>query len=155
MYRSIIVPVDIAQPSSWRFALPQALALAEPGGARVALVTVVRELKAMFEGVYFPFQLEQLAGDAERKLAAIAAEAGGAAPGTGAGTGAGGVEIAREVRFGSIGHEVLACAAERRADLIVMESHRPEMLDYLIGPNAAHVAQNAPCSVFVLRSHGG
>jgi universal stress protein F len=32
-----------------------------------------------------------------------------------------------------------------------MASHRPEMRDYLIGPNAAHVAQHASCSVLVLR----
>lgn len=146
MFRSIIVPVDVAQPSSWRFALPQALALAAPKeGSRLVLLTVVRELKAMFEGVYFPFQLERLAEDAERRLAAIATEAGGPTPGT--------ATIEREVRFGSIGHEILACAAERQAGLIVMESHRPEMLDYVIGPNAAHVAQNARCSVFVLRSY--
>jgi nucleotide-binding universal stress UspA family protein len=34
---------------------------------------------------------------------------------------------------------------------ILMASHRPEVKDYLIGPNAAHVAQHADCSVLVLR----
>ena len=57
-----------------------------------------------------------------------------------------------EVRFGSIGHEILATARERKTDLIVMASHRPEVLDYLIGPNAAYVAQHAACSVLVLRT---
>jgi nucleotide-binding universal stress UspA family protein len=59
--------------------------------------------------------------------------------------------MTEEVRFGSIGHEILGAARERRADLIVMASHRPEMKDYFIGPNAAYVAQHAFCSVLVLR----
>jgi len=46
----------------------------------------------------------------------------------------------------------LTTAHEQRADLIVMASHRPELKDYLIGPNAAYVAQHAFCSVLVLRA---
>ncbi|MEX0759117.1 MAG: universal stress protein [Tistlia sp.] len=144
MFESIIVPVDVAHPSSWRFALPQAVALATPGRTRIAVMTVVRDLSAMFEGVHFAFQLEQLAQDAGRRLARLVESAPLAADGSAP-------AIEQEVRFGSIGHEILACAEERQADLIVMESHRPEMLDYVIGPNAAHVVQNARCSVFVLR----
>jgi len=140
MFRSILVPVDIAQESSWRFAIPEAIELARPGEARLTVMTVIRELKAMFEGVYFPQQLEQMAADARRQLAAVVYNFRAA-----------GIKIEQEVRFGSIGHEILAAAKERDADLIVMASHRPEMRDYLIGPNAAHVAQHAACSVLVLR----
>ena len=39
-----------------------------------------------------------------------------------------------------------------KADLIVMGSHRPELRDYLLGPNAARVVRHAPCSVVVVRS---
>jgi nucleotide-binding universal stress UspA family protein len=101
----------------------------------------VRELKAMFEGVYFDYQLERIVADARSKLAQIVAEHGGGRD----------ILIEEEVRFGSIAHEILAAAKARDADLIVMASHRPEMRDYLIGPNAAHVVQRAECSVLVLR----
>lgn len=46
---------------------------------------------------------------------------------------------------------VPADAAAPSGDFIVMQSHRPEMPDYLIGPNVAFVAMRAKCSVLVLR----
>lgn len=55
------------------------------------------------------------------------------------------------VRFGSIYHEVLAQAEEDKSDLIVVGCHRPDLADYLLGPNAARVVRHASCSVFVLR----
>ncbi len=35
--------------------------------------------------------------------------------------------------------------------MIVMASHRPEMSDYLLGPNAARVVRHARRSVSVIR----
>jgi nucleotide-binding universal stress UspA family protein len=104
------------------------------------VITVVRELSAMFEGVRFEFQLERLISDAREKLAQIVAEFE-----------THGLVVNQRVLFGSIGAEIRSAATEAGADLLVMASHRPEMRDYLIGPNAAYVAQNATCSVLVLR----
>lgn len=140
MFKSILVPVDLAHESSWRFALPEAVEIAKAGGKRLMVMTVVREKSAMFEVAYFPFQLDQMIAGARNKLAQIVYDFRSS-----------GVLIEQEVRSGSIVGEILACAKDRNIDLIVMASHRPEMLDHLIGPNAAYVAQNAPCSVMVLR----
>lgn len=140
MFKSILVPIDTEHKSSWEFAIPEALELARAGGAKVATMTVVRDVKAMMQAVRLPYQLEQMIDSARRALAAIVGEFQNA-----------GTEIEQEVRWGSIGREILAAAEGRKADLIVMASHRPEMLDYLIGPNAAHVAHHASCSVLVLR----
>jgi len=140
MFKSILIPIDIAHRSSWQFALPQAIELARNSGAVVTVITVVREMTSMFEGVYFQFQVEQLIEDARTKLSQIVSE-----------NPADGVSIRQEVRLGSIGHEILAAARAQGSDLIVMASHRPEMQDYLIGPNAAHVARHAECSVLILR----
>jgi nucleotide-binding universal stress UspA family protein len=140
MFKSILVPIDIAHRSSWQFALPQAIELAKAGGSALTVMTVVRDLKAMLEGVHLGYQLEQMVTEAEGKLAAVLDLYR-----------ADGVSIQVEVRTGSIAHEILAAARSHGADLILMASHRPEMRDYLIGPNAAHVVQHASCSVLVLR----
>jgi nucleotide-binding universal stress UspA family protein len=140
MFTSILVPIDVAHRSSWEFALPQALELAAGAGARVTALTVVRDLTLMLEGVHLPLQLERIVAEARTRLARIAAPFEGGA-----------VSIEQDVRVGSIVHEILAAAESRGVDLIVMASHRPEMRDYLIGPNAAAVAQRARCSVLVLR----
>lgn len=140
MFNSILVPVDIAHRSSWEHAVPQALELAAQSGGSVTVVAVVRNVELMFEGVHLPVQLEQILATAKARLVHIVAEY---APAAGS--------IEQEVRVGSVAREIIAAAKEHGADLILMASHRPEMRDYLIGPNAAHVAQHAPCSVLVLR----
>lgn len=140
MFKSILVPIDIAHESSWRFAVPEAVELARASGGRLTIVTIVRELSALFESAHLAFQLERMVSDARARLRTIIASIETA-----------GVPLSQDVKFGSIGPEILRAAAEQAADLIVMESHRPEMLDYVIGPNAAHVARHAICSVLVLR----
>ncbi len=47
--------------------------------------------------------------------------------------------------------EVLRAAERLGADLIVMAAHRPELSDYLIGPNSARVVRHARQSVLILR----
>jgi nucleotide-binding universal stress UspA family protein len=140
MFKSIIVPIDIAQPSSWKAALPKAIELARTSGGIVTVVTVVRDIRAMLEGVHFSFQVEIMMSKARDKLGKIVSGYRG-----------GNVALEEEVRFGSIGHEILETAREKKADLILMASHQPGLRDYLIGPNAAHVAHHANCSVLVLR----
>lgn len=139
MFRSILVPIDVAHPSSWVRAIPEALELAEKGQATVTVMTVIREMRAMFEGVHLTFQLEKMMADARQALAKVVVDHCERR------------DVVQRVHIGSISAEILAAAEEVKADLIVMASHRPEMLDYLIGPNAAYVAQHAPCSVLVVR----
>jgi nucleotide-binding universal stress UspA family protein len=55
------------------------------------------------------------------------------------------------VAAGKIYQQILHSAKEVGADLIVMGSHRPELSDYLLGPNAARVVRHAGCSVMVVR----
>lgn len=140
MFQSILVPIDVEHRSSWEFAIPEALELARPGRARLAVMTVVLDVQAMLRAVHLPYQLEGMVNAAQRSMAAIVKEYEGS-----------GIEIEQVVRFGSIGKEILNVAKDRDVDLIVMASHRPEMRDYLIGPNAAHVSRHATCSVLVLR----
>jgi len=140
VFKSILVPIDLAHQSSWQFAIPEAIKLAKAGQCKLTVMTVVREPQAMFEGVYLSFQLDQMVAEARSNLDKIVREFRTTE-----------IQIEQDVRFGSIGHEILAAARDRNVDLIVMASHRPEMLDYLIGPNAAHVARHAGCSVLILR----
>lgn len=142
MFKAILVPIDLAQESSWRSAIPEAMELAKASNGRLTAMTVVRDAKSIFEGIVLPFQLERMVADARKDLARIVEKFRTSA-----------MEIEQEVRFGSIAREILAAAKSRSCDLIVMASHRPEVLDYLIGPNAAHVAQHASCSVLVLRKY--
>jgi nucleotide-binding universal stress UspA family protein len=57
----------------------------------------------------------------------------------------------RIISEGKIYQEILRAADAVKADLIVMGSHRPELSDFLLGPNAARVVRHARCSVMVVR----
>lgn len=140
MFKSILVPVDILHKSSWQKAIPEAIAMTRAAHGKLVVLTVVRETTAMLGGVRTRLQLQNMLAEARGQLSTIVRKYSGT-----------GLKIAEDVRFGSIGHEILAVAKDRKVDLIIMASHRPEMLDYLIGANAAHVALHAPCSVLVLR----
>jgi nucleotide-binding universal stress UspA family protein len=56
-----------------------------------------------------------------------------------------------KVCYGTIYDQIIKATKEGGCDLIVMGSHRPELEDYLIGPNAARVMRHAKQSVFIVR----
>ena len=52
---------------------------------------------------------------------------------------------------GSIYETILKMAKKSDADLIIVAAGRPELSDYLLGPNAARVVRHADASVLVVR----
>ncbi|MFN3209777.1 MAG: universal stress protein [Roseovarius sp.] len=55
------------------------------------------------------------------------------------------------VTEGNIYDSVLRTADRIGADVIVVGAHRPELRDYLVGPNAARITRHANQSVMVIR----
>lgn len=141
MFKNILLPIDLNDRNSWQSALPKAVDLCRQHGAKLHVVTVVPDIFQGHVAPYFPEgyedELIQRTDEALRKL--IREQV----PDT--------VEAEDSVAHGSIYHEILAAAEKVGANLIVMASHRPEIRDYLIGPNAAKVVRHANCSVLVVR----
>jgi nucleotide-binding universal stress UspA family protein len=140
MYKTILVPIDLSEPSSWDKALPVAADLTRSYGAQLHAVTVIRNLDAIWKTQYSLSAYETMIADAEIRLAAVLSDA---VPHR--------LNPRSAVRHGSVYGEILQFARDIGADLIVMASHRPEMKDYLIGANAARVVRHAVCSVLVVR----
>ncbi|MCP5151852.1 MAG: universal stress protein [Ectothiorhodospiraceae bacterium] len=141
MFRSILVPIDLDQESSWQRALPVADRMAHDHGARLHALTVLPGFGMSLVGSYFPADFERRAHDTyaarlESLVQQHCREPGG---------------VTTHVRHGTIYAEILAAARELDCDLIVMASHRPALADYLLGPNAARVVRHADRSVFVVR----
>ena len=141
MYKNILLPVDLNHESSWQKSLPVALGLCGSFSAKLHVMTVVPDFGSAYVAGFFPADFEQKALD--QTQAALAKFVDGNVPD--------GVEIQRIVANGTVYEEVLSKAGEIGADLIVMASHRPELQDYLLGPNAARVVRHAPISVMVVR----
>ena len=141
MYRNILVPVDLSDKHSWRKALPTAVSLCETFEARLHVMTVVPSFGLPMVGQFFPDGYEaKLRQHAAKQLKEFAATQIADA-----------IPTRRIVSEGKIYQEILKAADVIKADLIVMGSHRPELSDYLLGPNAARVVRHAKCSVMVVR----
>lgn len=138
MYRRILVPVDLDQPSSWEKSLPTALALSRCFDATVTLATVVPDWRLMLEAQRSPFVFQEYVDIATSRLATLARSVTER-------------PVGHHVEVGGIYRGILAAAERFEADLIILSSHRPEMKDYLLGANASRVVRHAQCSVFVVR----
>lgn len=139
MYKNILVPIDVSDASSWRKAIPAAVELATQFGAKLIVMTVVRDIDAGLLS-YYPPACQWLHDNAVTKLKSVADQCVPPA-----------LNPTLLVADGSISREITRAAREHDVDLIVMASHRPEMKDYLIGPNAATVTRHANCSVLIVR----
>lgn len=141
MYKTILLAIDMNEPSSWEKALPVALEQAASGGGKLHIMTVVPDFGMAIVGSFFPAGYEKQAlEEAGKSLVDFIGEN---VPGE--------IEVAHSVGHGTIYKEVLATAERIGTDLIIMASHRPAQSDYLLGPNAARVVRHATCSVLVVR----
>ena len=52
---------------------------------------------------------------------------------------------------GTVYDQIIRVSNQMEIDAIIVGAHRPELRDYLIGPNSARVARHATQSVFVIR----
>jgi nucleotide-binding universal stress UspA family protein len=142
MYKRILLPIDLDQESSWLKALPVATEYCQIFGARLFLLTVVPEFGSGLIGSFFPPDFEEKAvAEARDRIEALARDK--LSPN---------IKVSCHVAQGPVYEEILSSARELKADLIVMASHRPELKDYLLGPNAARVVRHAAISVLVVRN---
>lgn len=141
MFRAILLSVDLNQPTSWAQALPVARKMARDHGAALHIVAVVPDVGMPIVSQALPKGFAQKAIDTSKKQLKTHAD----------GWDLDGIDLHLHVVQGTIYKEIIGSAKDLDVDLIVMASHRPELQDYLIGPNAARVVRHASCSVLVVR----
>lgn len=141
MVTSILLPVDLAHVEGARKAADLATQMAQTSNATVHVMTVLPDFGMSIVGSYFERDFEKKAlADMEAKLRAYCAE-----------TFPGGLNVLPHVAHGAIYDEIMRAADKLNCDTIIMSAHRPELKDYLLGPNAARVVRHAKQSVFVVR----
>lgn len=142
MFKTILLPIDLSSEASWTKALPTALEMMREKDAELHVVAVLPDFGMPIVEGYFKegYEEEALVGFG-RKLAEWVSKH---VPE--------GVTVHPHVLHGTIYAEILRAAKELSADMIVLASHRPELSDYLLGPNAARVVRHANQSVLVVRN---
>ena len=141
MFKDILLPNDLGDVESSRKAVSTALDLSRSEDTRLHLMCVVPGYSMSIVYQYFPKGFEEKSlTEATKQLNDFIANN---IPSE--------IESQAIVANGTVYEEILLTAKKVGCDLIVMASHRPELNDYLLGPNAARVVRHANCSVLVVR----
>ena len=134
MYKTILVPIDLAHPEICGKTLEIARRI---GGkqCRIATLYVAADIPGFVANELPEGLLQKQIENARAKLKALADEAGAES----------------KVVTGHPPVMILDYAKEIGADLIVIASHRPGLQDYFLGSTAARVVRHADCAVLVDR----
>ena len=138
MYKSIVIAVALFNKGATsRGLIEKANKLIDPGGS-ITLVHVMNEIPPYLAAAVTKEQLMSQRKAVREQLESLATRAKAKT-----------VDI--DLRGGRPSENVLACAKECGADLIIMASHQPGMSDYFIGSTASRVVRHSPISVLVSR----
>ncbi|WP_068111953.1 universal stress protein [Tropicimonas marinistellae] len=141
MYSSILVAIDLNDGAGAHRVAEVAFRLAKDHNAGLHIINVIPDFGMSIVGSYFSAdQTKKMVEDERRKFEAWAK-----------------AEVPDDIDYdltvikGHVYDNILKTAERIGADVIVLGSHKPELEDYLLGPNAARVVRHAKQSVFVVR----
>lgn len=137
MYRTILVPVDLAHVERLDKALSTAADLARHYDATVTYVGVTEET---------PGPVARTPAAFGQRLDAFARDQASAH-----GIRATAHAIVATDPAAQINKRMLQAVHDLKADLVVMASHPPAVLDWILPSHGGYLAEHAPASVFVVR----
>lgn len=136
MYKHIIVAVDLSHGDAGKALMAKAADLLDQGGV-IRLLHVLEDVPS-YVAAELPRDLnDRRKAEAKVELGVLIEDKG--------------VTVESEIRTGAPAGQILQCAEDNGADLIMIASHRPGLSDYFIGSTAARVVRHAQCSVLISR----
>ncbi len=140
MAKFTLAAIDIGHPEAAQTILKKAHALAQIEGLSLAVVTVIPDFGMSVVGDFFKEGTQDAAiASANKQLHTIVSEAISDA------------SVKHILRVGTIYKEILDTAQDIDVSLIVMGASRPDLSDYLLGPNVSRVVRHAKASIYVVR----
>ena len=141
MFDTLLVAVDVADTHEATRASEAAVRMARSEGASLHVLNVVPDSGMAIVGASLgPEHSRKMVAQAKTSLEAWAAKS---IPED--------VKAELHVSVGTIYDQIIRVAGQLKVDAIFVGANRPELRDYLMGPNAARVARHATQSVFVVR----
>ena len=137
MFTKILVPVDLGHLDRLGKALKVAVAEARHHGASLVYLGVTEET---------PGPVARTPKEFAEKLHAFAAQQADMH-----GLSAEAMPIVSTDPAAEINKLILKAVQDTGADLVVMASHPPRMLDWILPSHGGHVAEHADVSVFIIR----
>lgn len=141
---NILLPVDLTDAAREERAVKEALKQARAFDAEIHVISVIPEFAGhLFRNFYDESVGKEALQMSKAKMTAFCEHYLPAD-----------IVHHTHIEHGTIYKEILHKADEIGADLIVMSASRPELADYLLGPNTAKVVRHAQQSVMVVRAEG-
>ena len=140
LFRRVLATIDLGDGHSSVRVVQAALEVIAPGDT-LHVVCIVPDFGTSLVGSFFPADHEEKA--IEKTKEALHTFTAKHVPKD--------VPVQHIIAHGNVYEEILEAAKTVSADLIVVGSHRPELKDYLLGPNAARVVRHSRRSVLVVR----
>lgn len=141
MFKNLLLAVDVNDKPGSERCSEAAAGMARSEGATLHVLNVVPDSGMAIVGASLSPDLS--AKVMEQAKTDLKAWAESAMPGD--------VDVQLHVSRGTVYDQIIKTAQTLGVDAIFVGAHRPELKDYLMGPNAARVARHAPQSVFVIR----
>ncbi len=139
MYKHILLPIDLDEKE--QMTLQPAIDHAKAFGAQLHVMMVVPDFRMSIVSQYFPSSSdERIIAGAHEALKAFTKQH---IPGD--------IPVQHIVGQGTVYEVIIETAKKIDADLIIMGAHRPDLKDYLLGPNAARVVRHSDKTVLVVR----
>jgi len=143
MSKLILCAVDLGNAEVVNRVLVQAAKLADLDDAQLDVVTVVPDFgESWVSGFFEEHHHEKAVKETSARLHEVCEQMLGRECNA---------KIRHLVATGTAYQEILKTAKTAGSDLIVIGAHKPDLQDYLLGPNAARVVRHSSCSVFVVR----
>jgi len=141
MSNIVLCAVDLGQSDKSENVLHEAGKLADLHEAHLSVITVIPDFGMSLVGTFFDKDaLKNALQKANDELHSFVKETLPKAD-----------DVQQIVALGNVYEEVLKVSNKIEADLIVIGASKPDLVDKLLGPNAARVARHASASVYIVR----
>jgi len=141
MFKEILLPINMDETGLTGRAIETAQDLAEHHGANLTVLTAIPDFSSSLVASYFP---EDAIKNAHQETCAELkkfVEAHFKKP----------ANVHCEVREGSPRKVIVEYIEKHNIDLVVMPARKTNISKVFLGSNSAHVVNQAPCSVLVVR----
>lgn len=141
MFKNIIIPVDLSDKQSLKAVFPPALNFVNAFGSKLHLVHIMPDFGMKLVEDYLP---RHWMSDQKQKYLKQFEEIVDKYVPTGVG-------VDHYIGRGAIYDEVIKYSESVSADLIIISAVRPQLRDYMLGPNASKIVRHSSISVMVVR----
>ncbi|MCF8494472.1 MAG: universal stress protein [Rickettsiaceae bacterium] len=141
MFKNIIIPIDLSDKQSLRAVFPPALNFVNAFGSKLHLIYIMPDFGMKMIEDYLP---RHWMSDQKQKYTKQFDEIVDKYIPKGA-------DVDYYIGRGAVYDEVIKYSENENADLIIISAVRPQLRDYMLGPNASKIVRHSSISVMVVR----